>query len=60
VDSLPARTGVAIVGGGVAGLATAWALAERGVTGELRLLMVRLERPRDGFTWGTREGETVE
>jgi hypothetical protein len=30
------------------------------VTGELRLLMVRLERPRDGFTWGTREGETVE
>jgi glycine/D-amino acid oxidase-like deaminating enzyme len=31
VDSLPARAEVAIVGGGVAGLATAWALVERGV-----------------------------
>ncbi|MBZ0238624.1 MAG: FAD-dependent oxidoreductase, partial [Deltaproteobacteria bacterium] len=30
VDSLPARAQVAIVGGGVAGLATAWALAEGG------------------------------
>lgn len=29
--ALPARTEVAIVGGGFAGLATAWALAERGV-----------------------------
>ena len=30
MDSLPARAQVAIVGGGVAGLATAWALAEGG------------------------------
>jgi D-arginine dehydrogenase len=30
--SLPERVEVAIVGGGLAGLATAWALAERGVT----------------------------
>jgi glycine/D-amino acid oxidase-like deaminating enzyme len=29
VDPLPARAEVAIVGGGIAGLATAWALAER-------------------------------
>ena len=31
MDPLPARAEVAIVGGGVAGLATAWALAARGV-----------------------------
>jgi D-arginine dehydrogenase len=31
MDSLPSRCQVAIVGGGVAGLATAWALAEAGV-----------------------------
>lgn len=31
MDSLPARAEVAIVGGGVAGLATAWALVARGV-----------------------------
>jgi len=31
VDSLPHRCRIAIVGGGVAGLATAWALAEAGV-----------------------------
>ena len=31
MDPLPARAEVAIVGGGIAGLATAWALVERGV-----------------------------
>jgi hypothetical protein len=30
------------------------------VPGEYRLLMVTLKRPRDGFTWGTRSGETVD
>jgi hypothetical protein len=30
------------------------------VTGEFRVLMVRLTRPSDGFTWGTRAGETVD
>ena len=30
------------------------------VTGEYRLLMVTLKRPLDGFTWGTRSGETVD
>lgn len=30
------------------------------VAGEYRLLMVRLTRPRDGFTWGTRAGEAVD
>ena len=30
------------------------------VTGEYRLLMVTLKRPSDGFTWGTRSGETVD
>ena len=30
------------------------------VTGEYRLLMVTLKRPSDGFTWGTRNGETVD
>jgi hypothetical protein len=30
------------------------------VPGEYRLLMVRLVRPRDGFTWGTRSGEVVD
>ena len=30
MDPLPARAAVAVVGGGVAGLATAWALGERG------------------------------
>jgi hypothetical protein len=30
------------------------------VAGEYRLLMVTLKRPLDGFTWGTRGGETVD
>jgi len=30
------------------------------VPGEPRLLMVRLQRPRDGFAWGQREGEVVD
>jgi Family of unknown function (DUF6152) len=30
------------------------------VPGEYRLLMVTLKRPSDGFTWGTRSGETVD
>ena len=30
------------------------------VPGELRLLMVNLTRPADGFSWGTRSGEVVE
>ncbi len=30
------------------------------VTGEYRLLMVTLKRPSDGFTWGTRNGETID
>lgn len=30
------------------------------VAREYRLLMVRLTRPRDGFTWGTRAGEVVD
>jgi hypothetical protein len=30
------------------------------VPGEYRLLMVTLKRPVDGFTWGTRSGETVD
>ena len=30
------------------------------VPGEYRALMVSLRRPRDGFTWGTREGEVVD
>ncbi len=30
------------------------------VAGEYRLLMVTLKRPSDGFTWGTRGGETVD
>ena len=30
------------------------------VPGEPRLLMVRLQRPTDGFTWGSREGEVVD
>src|SRR5215510_15311789 len=30
------------------------------VAGEYRLLMVTLKRPLDGFTWGTRSGETVD
>ena len=30
------------------------------VSGEYRLLMVTLKRPLDGFTWGTRGGETVD
>ena len=29
-------------------------------TGEYRLLMVSLKRPRDGFTWGSRGGEIVD
>ena len=28
--------------------------------GELRVLMVTLRRPSDGFSWGTRTGETVD
>ena len=30
------------------------------VPGEYRVLMVSLRRPRDGFTWGNRTGETVD
>jgi hypothetical protein len=30
------------------------------VPGEYRLLMVTLKRPVDGFTWGTKGGETVD
>ena len=30
------------------------------VPGELKLLMVNLTRPSDGFSWGTRSGEVVE
>ena len=30
------------------------------VPGELRLLMVTLNRPADGFSWGTRAGEAVD
>jgi len=30
------------------------------VTGEYRALMLSLRRPLDGFTWGTRAGETVD
>jgi hypothetical protein len=30
------------------------------VPGEPRLLMVRLQRPRDGFAWGSRSGEVVD
>lgn len=30
------------------------------VAGEFRVLMVSLRRPRDGFTWGSRAGETVD
>ncbi len=30
------------------------------VAGEFRVLMVRLTRPADGFTWGTRTGEAVD
>ncbi len=30
------------------------------VPGEYRLRMVRLKRPLDGFTWGTRPGETFD
>ena len=30
------------------------------VPGEYRVRMVRLKRPLDGFTWGTRPGETVD
>jgi hypothetical protein len=30
------------------------------VPGELRLLMVTLNRPSDGFSWGTRAGEAVD
>ena len=30
------------------------------VPGEFRVLMVSLTRPSDGFTWGTRAGETVD
>jgi Family of unknown function (DUF6152) len=30
------------------------------VTGEYRLLMVTLKRPSDGFSWGTRNGETID
>lgn len=30
------------------------------VPGEYRVLMVSLRRPRDGFTWGNRSGETVD
>lgn len=32
MDHLPARAEIAVIGGGLAGLATAWALTERGVT----------------------------
>ena len=30
------------------------------VTGEYRVLMVTLKRPRDGFAWGSRAGELVD
>src|SRR5688500_18118147 len=30
------------------------------VTGEYRVLMVNLTRPRDGFNWGSRAGELVD
>ena len=30
------------------------------VPGELRVLMVNLTRPSDGFSWGTRSGEIVD
>ena len=30
------------------------------VPGEYRVLMVRLVRPSDGFTWGSRGGEVVD
>jgi Family of unknown function (DUF6152) len=30
------------------------------VQGEYRALMVKLTRPSDGFTWGTRQGEAVD
>ena len=30
------------------------------VTGEYRVLMVSLKRPRDGFGWGARAGEAVD
>ena len=30
------------------------------VTGEYRALMVNLKRPSDGFSWGTKGGETVD
>jgi hypothetical protein len=30
------------------------------VPGEYRLLMISLRRPVDGFSWGTRSGETVD
>jgi hypothetical protein len=30
------------------------------VPGEYRALMVNLKRPSDGFTWGTKAGETVD
>jgi len=30
------------------------------VNGEYRVLMVRLTRPSDGFTWGSRGGEVVD
>lgn len=30
------------------------------VAGEYRVLMVSLKRPRDGFSWGTKQGEAVD
>jgi hypothetical protein len=30
------------------------------VAGEYRALMVTLKRPSDGFTWGTKSGETID
>jgi len=30
------------------------------VAGEYRVLMVRLVRPSDGFSWGSRGGEVVD
>jgi hypothetical protein len=30
------------------------------VPGETRALMVNLKRPSDGFTWGTKAGESVD
>jgi hypothetical protein len=30
------------------------------VTGELRLLMISLKRPLDGFSWGDRAGQVVD